>query len=260
MAPGQPLPLLVMLHGCGQDAQGFADSTRMNALARQQRFVVLYPEQDRLANGQGCWNWFNTKSGRAFGEAASIMAAIDQACLLHGGDRARVVVAGLSAGASMAELLATRYPDRLRAVVMHSGVPIGTANSALSALAAMRGRRATSALAALADDGPALPPLLVIHGLADTVVAPSNGATAARVWAEAAGAAAQPRRYVQRGRRYPMAITEYRRGRQVCATLVEVAALGHAWSGGAVRQPFSDAQGPDASRMIWAFARKALGA
>ena len=35
---------------------------------------------------------------------------------------------------------------------------------------------------------------------------------------------------------------------------VAVRRLGHAWSGGAASQPYSDAQGPDASRMAWAFA------
>ena len=32
--------------------------------------------------------------------------------------------------------------------------------------------------------------------------------------------------------------------------------LGHAWSGGAAGQPFSDALGPDASRLAWAFVSK----
>jgi hypothetical protein len=32
--------------------------------------------------------------------------------------------------------------------------------------------------------------------------------------------------------------------------------LAHAWSGGAASQPFSDGQGPDASRMAWAFAAR----
>ncbi len=255
---GERLPLLVMLHGCGQDAQAFADSTRMNALARQQRFIVLYPEQDRLANPQGCWNWFDTGSGRAQREATSILAAIDQVCLLHGADAARVAVAGLSAGASMAALLATRHPERFCAVAMHSGVPTGTAHSTLTALGAMRGRRPTAALAEAPAGSAGLPPLLVIHGLADHVVAPANGEAAVRVWAEAAGAHSQPRRFVQRGKRYPVAITDYREGRRLCATLVEVAALGHAWSGGAARQAFSDAKGPDASRMVWAFVRQAL--
>jgi poly(3-hydroxybutyrate) depolymerase len=50
---GERLPLMVMLHGCGQDAKGFANSTRMNAVAARERFLVLYPEQDRLSNAQG---------------------------------------------------------------------------------------------------------------------------------------------------------------------------------------------------------------
>ena len=53
---GERLPLMVMLHGCGQDANTFAASTRMNRVAMRERFLVLYPEQDRLANAHGCWN------------------------------------------------------------------------------------------------------------------------------------------------------------------------------------------------------------
>ena len=50
---------------------------RMNHVARRERFLVLYPEQNRLAHPQGCWNWFDTHTGRAHGEAALIMMAID---------------------------------------------------------------------------------------------------------------------------------------------------------------------------------------
>jgi poly(hydroxyalkanoate) depolymerase family esterase len=119
---GERLPLMVMLHGCGQDARSFATSTRMNRVAARGRFLVLYPEQDRLANSQGCWNWFDTSAGRAYGEAALIMQAIDQVWMLYAGDRERVVIAGMSAGASMAALLVTRHPQRFKAVVMHSGI------------------------------------------------------------------------------------------------------------------------------------------
>src|SRR4051794_37177692 len=73
VAFGDKLPLMVMLHGCGQDAGGFADSTRMNRIARQHRFLVLYPEQDRISNAQGCWNWYQTSNGRADAEAALIL-------------------------------------------------------------------------------------------------------------------------------------------------------------------------------------------
>ena len=248
---GERLPLMVMLHGCGQDANRFALSTRMNQLAARERFLVLYPEQDRLANAQGCWNWFDTGNGCAYAEAALIMNAIDQACLLHLGDRSRVAVAGLSAGASMAALLVARYPERFRAVVMHSGIAPGTAHSSLTALGAMHGRRDTPPLVAAN-----WPPLLVVHGAADTVVSPQNGRAAARVWAEAADARAGTERRVQRGQRHPMQITDFKRRGQTVATLVAVDKLAHAWSGGADRQPFSDGKGPDASRMAWAFAER----
>ena len=51
------LPLLVMLHGCGQSAAMFARSTRMDRVAAKERFLVMFPEQDLAANPQGCWNW-----------------------------------------------------------------------------------------------------------------------------------------------------------------------------------------------------------
>jgi len=254
---GERLPLMVMLHGCGQDANTFAASTRMNRIAMRERFLVLYPEQDRLANGQGCWNWFDTGTGRAYAEAALIMKAIDQVCLLYPVDRRRVAIAGLSAGASMAALLVTRHPGRFKAVVMHSGVPPGTAHSPLSALGAMHGRRATLPLPATPGTMEAdWPPLLVIHGDADAVVSPQNGLAAASSWARAAGALAGPARQVQRGKRYPMSITDFKRKGSTVATLVAVGKLAHAWSGGAASKPYSDGRGPDASRMAWAFAAR----
>jgi len=255
---GERLPLLVMLHGCGQDAEGFARATHMNRIAARERFLVLYPEQDRLANAQGCWNWFDTRSGRAEREAALILRAVDQVCRQQPVDPARLAIAGMSAGASMAALLVTWQPERFQAVAMHSGIPPGTASSGLSALSAMHGRRATLPLAATPTTMAASwPPLLVIHGAADTVVSPANGRAAVLSWAHAAGARARPARILQRGKRYPMTVTDYQRADgSAVATLVEVARLGHAWSGGAAGQPFCDPLGPDASRLVWAFAAR----
>ena len=254
---GERLPLMVMLHGCQQDAKSFAASTRMNVVAARERFLVLYPEQDRVSNVQGCWNWFDTKSGRAQGEADLIMRAIDQVCVLYSADRDRVAVAGMSAGASMAALLASRHPGRFKAVSMHSGVPPGTAHSSLSAVGAMVGQRSTKPLSAgVLEAGTAWPPLMVIHGGADAVVAASNGLAAARVWADAAGAAPGAGRTVQRGQRHSMKVTDFKRRGITATTLVEVERLAHAWSGGAASERFSDGDGPDASRMIWKFSAK----
>lgn len=255
--PGQRIPVVVMLHGCDQNAARFAASTRMHLIAARAGFAVLYPEQDRLANPNGCWNWYETRSQRAFAEAALIMQAVEQVCTLHGGDRARVAIAGLSAGAGMAALVATRYPARFRAVAMHSGVAPGTADSTVSALRAMAGHGATDALAVSPEDMAAgWPALLVIQGGHDRVVAPRNGEAAAHAWAQAAGAQAEVPRELQRGKRHPMWVTDFRAQRRIVATLVQVPALGHAWSGGAAGQAYGDPAGPDASRLIWAFAQR----
>lgn len=249
IASTERVPMLVMLHGCGQSAQAFATCTRMNALATRHRFLVLYPEQDRVANSHGCWNWFDTRCGRAFVEASSIVQAIDQVQRLYPVDPQRVAVAGLSAGASLAGLLALRYPDRFTAVCMHSGVAPGAAQSSATALVAMRGRRESAGLGATA----ALPPLLVVQGSEDRLVAPSNANSVARLWAQAAGVGASVPRHLQRGRRYPMTVTDFGPRTRPQVTLCEVTGLGHAWSGGAAREPHADPSGPDGSKLLHAF-------
>ena len=57
-APGETFALLVMLHGCRQTGSDLAAISRMNRIATRKRFLVLYPEQERMANPQGCWNWY----------------------------------------------------------------------------------------------------------------------------------------------------------------------------------------------------------
>ena len=257
------LPLLVMLHGCGQTGRDFAATTRMNLLAARERFLVLYPEQDRLANPQGCWNWYDRRSGKALAEAATLLAAVDQVCVLYPADRERIAVAGLSAGAGMAALLATHYPLRFKAVAMHSGVAPGAARSPATALGAMRGRHvppmpATAVGKAMGAAAvfTTLPPLLVLQGDADIVVAAKNALSTADVWATATGARPGIERTVQRGKRHAMRVTEFKRKGRTFVMLCEVTNLGHAWSGGAPRLPFSDAAGPNASRLIWSFFSK----
>ncbi len=254
VAIGERLPLLVMLHGCSQNARNFASSTRMNAIAVRERALLLYPEQDMRFNPQGCWNWYDTKSGQANAEASTLMAAINQVCLFYPVDRKSVAIAGFSAGASMAALLASKHPERFRAVAMHSGVPPGSARSAASAVTAMGGlhRSATSS-------GPRTwPPLLVVHGRKDRVVAVKNAHNAAQLWASALGAREGKPRTVQRGKRYTNTVTDYRVGRRVVVSLNEIRELGHSWSGGDDKQRFSDAQGPDVSRLIWRFFERQL--
>lgn len=251
-------PLIVMLHGCGQSASDFAASTRMNRLASLYGFLVLYPEQDRSANVQACWNWFDTRTGRALREATSIVAAIDHVLALRSAiDPSRVAIAGLSAGASMAALVALHYPDRFAAVAMHSGVEPTSASSSATALAAMRGRYRAGNQVVPGECPLVLPPLLVLQGSTDSVVLKTNGMRAAQAWATRTHAKPQSARVVRRGQRYPFTTMDWLvPQRRLQVTLSEIQGLNHAWSGGAASQAFSDPKGPDASRMVWAFAQK----
>jgi len=257
-------PLMVMLHGCDQSAAEFAHVTRMHTLGAQHGFLVLYLQQDRVHNVHGCWNWWDTQNGRAQAEAATLMQAINQVSVLHGVDRERIAIAGLSAGASMAALLAAIYLDRFCAVAMHSGVAPGAAQSGLSALAAMRGHRnedvevtAVGKARSAVDRHRQLPPLLVLQGADDAVVLPSNGDQAADLWAHMAGAKRGKVQRLQRGKRKAWVQTDFKVDGHLCARLCEIEQLGHAWSGGAKRK-YSDPTGPDASRMIWRFAQAAV--
>ncbi|HEY8357500.1 MAG TPA: PHB depolymerase family esterase, partial [Ramlibacter sp.] len=170
-AGGQPLPLVVMLHGCKQDPDDFAAGTRMNEAAREQGCFVLYPAQSRQANPQGCWNWFkHSHQQRGRGEPALLAGMTRDVMQKHGIDPARVYVAGLSAGGAMAAILADTYPELYAAAGVHSGLAAGSANDLSSALGAMRTGSAGGAAKASAR------PIIVFHGDADRTVHPSNGA------------------------------------------------------------------------------------
>ena len=51
-------------------------------------------------------------------------------------------------------------------------------------------------------------------------------------------------------------MTDYKVAARLVATHCLINGLGHAWSGGAKGRAYSDEGGPDASRMVWAFAEK----
>ncbi|MFT8275998.1 hypothetical protein ACMSSJ_10720 [Kerstersia gyiorum] len=106
------------------------------------------------------------------------------------------------------------------------------------------------------DTREAWPPLLVIQGSLDAVVSGNNAQAAVGLWAGMAGARAGRPREVQRGKRRAMTLTDYKSAGRLVATLALVQGLGHAWSGGAAAQAFSDPEGPDAARLIWTFSAR----
>ena len=264
------MPMVVMLHGCRQDAETFAGLTRMNGIADRDNFLVLYPEQRRLANSLRCWNWFSRSAQTGAGEAAILADMIRTLADEHGVDIDRIYIAGLSAGAAMATNLAVCHADLFAACALHSGISFGAAASSHQAVKVMRegsqkdakdaGRRAFIQSRGKAERMPAI----IIQGDGDEVVNPINAEQTASQFAElnrllaedASPAAVEPNETSsvnRNGSRYQYMTTDIRQGGHAVIRKVVVAGLGHAWSGGPDDYHFSDPRGPDASELICNF-------
>lgn len=236
---GQPLPLVVMLHGCTQDPDDFAAGTGMNDAARAHDVFVLYPAQATTHNSSRCWNWFkHNHQRRDRGEPALLAGMTREVMARYDVDPDRVYVAGLSAGGAMAAILGDAYPDLFAAVGVHSGLPTGSATDVKSAFAAMKGGATVAATGST-------PPTIVFHGDRDTTVHPANGEKVLAASAGAAGAETERARSVD-GRGYTRRVFRDDHGR-VVAEHWAVHGAGHAWSGGSARGSYTDAKGPDAS-------------
>ena len=246
---GQPLPIVVMLHGCTQSPEDFAAGTRMNELAEEQTFLVAYPAQAQSANVSKCWNWFNAADQQRDRGEPSLIAGITQQ-IMHdfSVEPGRVYVAGLSAGGAAAAIMGLAYPDLYAAVGVHSGLACGAARDMPSAFAAMRQGGEPQ------NSGAKQPvPTIVFHGDRDTTVSPINGD---QVIAQSK-AGSDLRSTVSRGQApggmsYTRTVACDDSGHPMLEHWV-LHGAGHAWSGGSPAGSYTEPKGPDASREMMRF-------
>jgi poly(hydroxyalkanoate) depolymerase family esterase len=249
---GQPLPLVVMLHGCTQSPDDFAAGTRMNFIAEEKTCFVVYPAQRSEANQAKCWNWFRTADQqRGRGEPSLIAGITRQIMRDYSVDPKRVYVGGLSAGAAAAAIMGATYNDLYAAVGVHSGLACGAATDLPSAFVAMRQGGESGDRVILAD-GPSIP-TIVFHGDRDTTVHPRNGD---QILEESTRTLTTQKKVhhgrVSGGHAYTRTIHTDASGRGIFEHW-NIHGAGHAWSGGSPAGSYTDARGPDATREMLRF-------
>jgi poly(hydroxyalkanoate) depolymerase family esterase len=267
-------PLVVVLHGCTMTADQMAVTSQYDAIARRDRFVVLYPDVGTLSASSGrCWQGISAPDleGRAEGDAGAIAAMTNAVITRWHSDRQRVYAIGISAGGYEAAILAADYPDLYAAIGIHSGAAYmagqfdcSTANQnteltnllAETALTTM-GRRAR------------VMPVFVIHGDADQAVPYPCGQQAISQWLHVDDAVltnehrpamtdspiSTRQATVPGGRAFTVFSYADDAG-CVVAQLWTVHGMGHFWSGGSTDPSvvrFSDPHGPSATEASWAF-------
>lgn len=247
----QPLPLVVMLHGCNQSPEDFAAGTRMNFAAEEQNCFVVYPEQPSGANQAKCWNWFRSRDQqRDSGEPSLIAGITRQVMQQHSVDSRRVYVGGLSAGGAAAAIMASTYSDLYAAVGIHSGLACGVAQDVSSAFIAMR--QGGTAREAFTGEGSPIP-TIVFHGTRDVTVHPANGEQIFDLSTRAPHLKKTDMRgRVPGGHAYARVVVTDTSGQSIFEHW-SILGAGHAWSGGSPAGSYTDPQGPDATREVLRF-------
>jgi len=268
------VPLIVMLHGCRQDAEDFAAGTQMNDLAEREGFLVLYPEQRLGANLLDCWNWFEpSNQERGSGEPSIIAGATERVIADYNIDADRVYVAGISAGGAMTSIMGATYPDLYAAIGVHSGLEYKAANNTWAARAAQRDggpdpdQQGYKAFLRAHEEARVLP-IIVFHGEEDEEADVVNAHQTLSQWAQTNDysydgsdndsitdePADTLREQTWEGHDYVRYVYENPQGDVIMEKWI-VEGLGHAWSGGDPEGSYTDPEGPDASEEMIRFFR-----
>jgi poly(hydroxyalkanoate) depolymerase family esterase len=200
LRPGRPL--VVVLHGCGQDAPNFAAEAGWIGLARSLGLALLIPEQAQANNRNRCFNWFRPEDvRRSGGEAMSIRQMVRTAAARFGSDKQRIFIVGFSAGGGMAAAMLAAYPAVFAAGAVVAGMPVGSARTMMGAMMHMRRADRLRSRASLADDvrlatrtrtRQAWPRLSIWQGGQDRTVDPHNAELLAAQWSELHGQGSAP--------------------------------------------------------------------
>ena len=194
-------PLVVVLHGCTQNAEGYDHNAGWSSAADDHGFALLFPEQTRANNPNLCFNWYlEADAARGHGEALSIRQMVAAMQARFGTDPSRVFVTGLSAGGAMTAVMLASYPEVFAGGGIIAGLPFGIAHSVPQAFDRMRGHGGPTGEAlsdlvrAASNHSGAWPTLSIWHGSGDLIVDPRNAQDLIEQWGALHGVSRKPSR------------------------------------------------------------------
>lgn len=193
-------PLVVLLHGCAQDATAYHEHSGWREHADDNGFALVYAEQKSANNLNNCFNWFESgDTARDSGEAQSVRSMVEYAVASHGVDAERVYVSGLSGGGAMAGELLAAYPDLFAGGSVVAGIPVGCASGMVDAFTCMNPGKtqtpeqwAEEVRAKNPDWDGTWPRVAVWHGTGDTTVVPANADASVGQWTSLHGLSGEP--------------------------------------------------------------------
>ncbi|WP_458413742.1 alpha/beta hydrolase family esterase [Schinkia sp. CFF1] len=280
-------PLLVMLHGCGQNPDDFAAGTNINILAEKEKFLVLYPDMNHPFNPSdpsgynpfGCWNWFLDKNQhRGEGHPKLIYEMINDVKSKYRVDSEKVYAVGFSAGGSLACILGVTYPDVFSSIGIYSGLAYDAANvffltDPMAKEAKLRMEKGVldpyecgnNAFQEMGEYRKKMR-VIVFHGTSDTTVNPINGQQVITQWAQtnflveggkgnADVSPAVVNSDIINGKSFTQHIYNDGEGDSLLE-LWMIGDMGHTWSGGSPNGSYTDPKGPNATEIIWNFLSK----
>lgn len=140
-APGQLLPLVLVLHGGGGNAANAEEMTGFTAKAARENFIVAYPEgSSRFKGSLLSWNAGHCCAHamqQRVDDVGFINALLDRMLKDHPVDPRRIYATGMSNGAMMAHRLGRELPNRFAAIAPVVGAVFGDERLPASPVAAL---------------------------------------------------------------------------------------------------------------------------
>lgn len=182
-------PLVLVLHGCQQDAESYDRAAGWASLAQERGFSLVYAQQREANNPGRCFTWFRpSEVTRDRGELMSIRQMVAFTAGRAASDPQRIFITGLSAGGAMTAAMLANYPELFAGGAIIAGLPFGAARDASRAFDAMKAapeRTAGEWADLVRMVSPRItrkPAISIWHGTADETVALSNGLALVEQW------------------------------------------------------------------------------